>query len=401
MILQTLYFKTSKRTNARILILSYVIVMTGRYHIFKYIQSSKVRMIIQSILLLALCVFTYFIPRWTHKMKLRNKSFVFQWAFIFGIFYLIIQGIAGIVFGFGKSPYRQDLWNVLYNSLIFGLPIISRELVRSYYINGYPHKSTIQPSIFLILIFTIIEYSIGKYTSLVNVKESVEFLGQYFMPTLAKQMLLTMLSVLGGPIPAIIYSVITEFSFYILPVLPNLNWLVSAFIGILTPIFSLFILQFLYKKELRQSIPRQDKENPITLIATVIVSIVIIWFSSGVFSIYPSVIATGSMEPMIYPGDVIIIRKINYDNINTLKEGDVIQFKRDTILISHRIIEIITKDGETFYKTKGDNNSSADSDLVTMENVRGIIKHVIPKIGWPTLILKRDDNSVEQNSIEF
>ncbi len=191
-----------------------------------------------------------------------------------------------------------------------------------------------------------------------------------------------------------------EFPPYILPILPDLNWLISAFIGILTPIFFIIVLQSLSKRELKQPIKHHEKENPLTLAITIITSICIIWFSSGVFAIYPSVIATGSMEPMIYPGDVILVRKINEENITHLKEGDVIQFQRNDILISHRIVDIVTTDGQTRYRTKGDNNSCEDSDLVLQENVRGIIKQVIPKIGWPTLVLKRD-NDIDTGEFEF
>lgn len=397
---QRLYFKTSSQTNARIMLIGFLVIITGRYHIFSFIQSAKVTMNIQTILLVILCIFIYFVPRWTHVARIRYKSFVTQWAFIFGIFYLIIQGLAGIIFGFGKSPFRQDILSVIHNILFFGLPIISRELVRSYCINGYVHKTRMRTSIILIIIFTFIEFNIGKYTSLTSIQDLVEFCGEYFLPALSKQTFITMLSFLAGSIPAVVYSIIIEFPPYLSPILPNLNWLINAFIGILTPIFSLFILQSLCKKELRTPIRVGEKENPFTLALTVIMSICIIWFSAGVFSIYPSVIATGSMEPMIYPGDVILVKKINNDNIKTLTRGDVIQFRREDILISHRIIEVIRENEEIIYRTKGDNNSCADGQLVKMEDVKGIIKQVIPKIGWPTLILKKNDD-VNHDELEF
>ena len=64
------------------------------------------------------------------------------------------------------------------------------------------------------------------------------------------------------------------------------------------------------------------------------------------FPVYPSVIATGSMEPMIKPGDVILVDKAtSIEEIYSLREGDVIQFSRDAILISHRIIEIVEEEG--------------------------------------------------------
>ena len=65
------------------------------------------------------------------------------------------------------------------------------------------------------------------------------------------------------------------------------------------------------------------------------------------------------MEPMIKPGDVILVDKAtSIEEIYSLKEGDVIQFSRDAILISHRIVEIGEEEGVKVFLTKGDNNSS-------------------------------------------
>ena len=40
--------------------------------------------------------------------------------------------------------------------------------------------------------------------------------------------------------------------------------------------------------------------------------------------------SAGSMEPMIYPGDVVLVKKITtLEGIDDLQIGDVIQFQRD------------------------------------------------------------------------
>ena len=143
-------------------------------------------------------------------------------------------------------------------------------------------------------------------------------------------------------------------------------------------------------KELKKS--EVKKESPLSWIITSILSIAIIWFSVGVFPIYPSVIATGSMQPEIDPGDVILVEKIkDMDGINELKIGDIIQFKRDSILISHRIIDISEGEEGINFKTKGDNNSSEDEELVKPENIKGKIVYSIPKVGLLTLLIKSED----------
>ena len=45
------------------------------------------------------------------------------------------------------------------------------------------------------------------------------------------------------------------------------------------------------------------------MILTGVTGVLIIWFAVGLFPIYPSVIITGSMEPLIKPGDIVLLKK--------------------------------------------------------------------------------------------
>lgn len=182
--------------------------------------------------------------------------------------------------------------------------------------------------------------------------------------------------------------------------LPNLQWITTAVVGIMCPVFFLTAIQSIFLKEAKL-IKKRDKaqESVFSWILTSLFSIGVIWFVVGVFPIYPSVIATGSMEPMIKPGDVILVRKV--EDIKEVQIGDVIQFRRDNILISHRVLEIKEDDKKGIsYRTKGDNNSGADTELVIPEDIKGKIISVVPKIGWPTLLIKsRQDVPLEK--VEF
>lgn len=91
-------------------------------------------------------------------------------------------------------------------------------------------------------------------------------------------------------------------------------------------------------------------------------------------------VATGSMEPQYNIGDLIIIKETPKEKIQV---GDVINFISENGIdtITHRVIEIIEKDGETYYKTKGDNNNSEDSGLVNFNQVQGVLVFKISKLG--------------------
>ena len=90
-------------------------------------------------------------------------------------------------------------------------------------------------------------------------------------------------------------------------------------------------------------------------------------------------VISGSMEPEFNIGDLIVSQKKNQADI---KVNDVISFSLDgRNTITHRVIEIVNKNGETLYKTKGDNNNSEDSDLVRYEQIQGMVVFKINKLG--------------------
>lgn len=346
---------------------------------------------------LAFIIWNFARVRPAAKLKFRG-SFI-QWAFIFAVIYVLVSIGAGLLDGFGKSPYNHSLKGMLQNIFLVGSVLVGREVLRSYIVNSFVKKENFLIFLLVSLITTVCDFTIQKYTSLKGLESTVQFIAQYFAPTFSQNLLATYLSFLGGPVPAIIYMGILQAFHWLSPILPNLKWITTALIGILCPVFSLMIIQNIYLKEAKLLKSRdKDDESPVGWIITSLVSISIIWFSVGVFPVYPSVIATGSMEPMIKPGDVVLIDKsVNKENLSI---GDVIQFKRDTILISHRIIEVIEAVEGKGYQTKGDNNSAKDYDIVRIHQVKGKIVKVVPKIGWPTLLIK-NEKDIPLDQIEF
>lgn len=103
------------------------------------------------------------------------------------------------------------------------------------------------------------------------------------------------------------------------------------------------------------------------------------------FSSY--VVATGSMEPTIPVGAVVLTR---FADPASLQENDVITYEQpndpNTIIV-HRIIRK-TSDGSLGFTTKGDNNDTEDTWLVTPNNVLGKMFFVIPYLGHPISFLK-------------
>jgi signal peptidase len=87
---------------------------------------------------------------------------------------------------------------------------------------------------------------------------------------------------------------------------------------------------------------------------------------------------TGSMEPAIPVGSIVVIKPANPD---TLKVGEIICFKiesESSTTVTHRIFNITDKG----FITKGDANEDPDQWIVRKENVIGKVIAVIPLIGY-------------------
>ncbi len=96
----------------------------------------------------------------------------------------------------------------------------------------------------------------------------------------------------------------------------------------------------------------------------------------------PMIVLTDSMYPEIKSGDLIICHTIDAESV---READVIAFfdpaGNGSSVVTHRVMEIVNKDGKLFFKTKGDNNNIEDKTLVPAENLVGIYQTRIAGAG--------------------
>ncbi|ASK64463.1 signal peptidase I [Virgibacillus phasianinus] len=101
-----------------------------------------------------------------------------------------------------------------------------------------------------------------------------------------------------------------------------------------------------------------------------------------IFGYQIKTVLSGSMEPEFQTGSIIAIKPT--DDGSTFKQGDVITFHaKDEMIITHRIVDKKTVNGETIYTTKGDHNGAADVDSVLAKNVIGnYVDFTIPYVGY-------------------
>ena len=96
----------------------------------------------------------------------------------------------------------------------------------------------------------------------------------------------------------------------------------------------------------------------------------------------PTLVTSGSMEPLVTPGDVVMIRPVSDDE---LVPNTVVLFTRaDDERVLHRIVEQMP-DGT--FRTQGDANAVPDSEYLHAENIQGAAVLAVPWVGRPSLWL--------------
>lgn len=303
---------------------------------------------------------------------------------IIGFIYYFVTYVIGYFIGFSKSNYLLNLKGIFNNCLPIFLIIVFSEINRYMLLNkAKGNKMLIFPIFIAFCLLDIALYS-HRYTLTSSIMV-YRLLGYLIFPSITKNVYLCYQGMHVGYSPSIIYRCLMELPNYILPFFPAFSDFIRTALLIIMPIINMFSVVYLIKFRHIEKARGNNTASKAILVSIYILFTITIALSSGYFPYYIVTVATGSMTPNINVGDVIIVEKIKkYEKIDV---GDVLVFEHNNMLISHRVIDITNNGGKTFYKTKGDYNETADSHLVSTDEISGIVKFKIPLVGYPSVWL--------------
>lgn len=92
------------------------------------------------------------------------------------------------------------------------------------------------------------------------------------------------------------------------------------------------------------------------------------------------VVLSGSMEPKIHTGSVVVIRPAA-----SYKIGDVVTYgaiSKTETPVTHRIVEMRAQTGQPVYITKGDANNTNDQKEITNKDIDGKVYFSVPYAGY-------------------
>lgn len=300
------------------------------------------------------------------------------------ILYEIIYLLTGLGVGYQNSPYSLKMIEILKNIFKVFLPFFMYEWVRTKLV--LTTHSLLEYS-FITVFFLLLQVDTSYLNRLIPLHQILEYGLGNLLVLGVESILLTFLSYQGGYRLNFAYTIPIQLAKIVLPIFPNLDWLLDS-----TLKYILFLLIFLFIRYEEHSTNKKrsktqiKKETPFKTIPIIIFMVIFVLFVAGFLPYRPVAVISNSMVPYFARGDVCIVRKItDYSQIKEIREGDVIEYQSNDILILHRIIEI-QETGQGFrYFTKGDNNLQQDLLPVEEEQVVGKVTYTIPYLGYPSV----------------
>ena len=320
------------------------------------------------------------------KDKQRYTKDIVLDVIIFLISFFILYYLFGLIIGF----YKTDNYFTMKGIFEFIIPTIIylgvREFLRYMFMlkaDGNRLLTILTIILFLLLDITTAVY-VNDFTSKYN---TFIFLALTFLPALSLNGVFCYFTKKVGYKPLMFYALVMGIYSYIVPIAPNPGQYVTSVMNFILPL----VLGFMFHRFLKQTVlNRLDrdyrKKRYVPLILSSVVVTVLVYFVSGYFHYWAIAVGSASMNPTIKKGDVAIIEKID-GHFDTLKEGQVIAFKYNDIIIVHRLIRIIKYDNKYYFYTKGDMNPEPDNFVIEEKMIIGIVNHKIPVIGKPTVWL--------------
>jgi len=308
----------------------------------------------------------------------------------------------GLITGFAKSPVSFTPMAIAVNVAYVSTGLLGMELSRAYLMRHYGKRRPVAALAAVTLLYAFVGTSFLGFLNLFtryDPLQTADYLGSNFLPVLSESLLASYLALLGGPVAFLAYRAPLEAFEWFLPILPDLTWGYKALLGVVIPMVGfVYVNQAVTVRDLRAigaridrkdayRLRKREKEDRSSLLGWTLVSVVgiaLVWFSTGLLGVFPTIPLSGSMRPALEVGDIAILVETPP---RLIEVGDIINYRRGEAAVLHRVHEIRTEDGRIFV-TKGDANTAPDRETVSPEQIRGKVVACIPKLGWASIYAK-------------
>lgn len=320
------------------------------------------------------------------KDRHRHAKSVCLEIIIYLLIYFILYYLSGLLTGFAMSTRFTTIEGLVKVVLPVIIMIPLQEVLRYMMLSkSEGSKLLVVMTCILFIIFDLV----GTYDSdtFSGAYPAFLFIATYLLPSISRNIFCSYVSMKSGYKPTILYlMIIRTYSFFV-PIIPNPNVYLYSIFELITPaIFMYYIYKFFKKKQDEEVLRRKQKNKAIALVLPTLLVVFLVYITSGYFHYHAIAVASGSMTPAILKGDVVVIEKTD-GHFDDVKEGQVIAYKKDKIIVVHRLYKKIKVGNEYFFYSKGDANDFVDNYKITEEMMIGVVNVRVPFVGYPTVWL--------------
>jgi len=311
-----------------------------------------------------------------------NDTLILRNILIYVATYYLVIYLSGLWIGFTKTIYSYSLSNFTVNIIPSVLSIIAVEIIRGELI----YKTNKDKWIVTLscIAFILFEISINFAAYDLSVQQNLyQFFGILIVPSIAKNILMSIIHSKTDKYPAIIYRILMETVEFFLLIEPSLGPYIKSVLLILLPILVGVMILNMEKKV--QASPEKSKKSRRTYIVLVAILLLIVLVNSGLLKYQSMVIGSNSMKDYMEKGDVILV--VHTNSPKDINKGDIIAFNYDNRVVVHRVILKENRDGEYYYRTKGDNNEKEDAIFISKGMIKGKVLGRVKYIGLPSVWL--------------
>ena len=344
------------------------------------------------IFLVVLLITLHIVCGIAHDNMLTNKLSM-KLCLFYSVAFLVLKFSLGLITGFYNNMYSLTFKGILMNTIPMIIIILLEEICR-FTINERSGRKRI--ILFAnVLLFTLVDFSlISSFAGMTSVESILKLLTTSFNQVLFFNIGLTLISYKHGLKTALIYSFIFNLYKYFVPIVPGFNQYVETIVDMLIPIIIVVLLhigipEIFKKKKNKEDIRDNQFITKLIGVFIFILILIVVGLNSNLFRYWSCVVGSGSMEPTINIGDIIIVDKSYSENPQVLDKGDILVFKINDKFYTHRIIEVLYVNGEKQFITQGDREGQAvDNWIVTKNEIVGVTKFRLRYIGLPSIWIR-------------
>lgn len=372
-----------------------IIIYSLIYKLFLYNYGQLVVYIINPLIWLAITIITYIIlpPSKEKRASYLNDTIIA--LTIISLLYDIIYYSFGIIAGYTNNPYSTTISGIVINIFSLWFVIATKEYTRYVLAKRNVTKHRFLYFFSLFIVFFISDLNI---ISILNTNNLIILWSKEMMIPLITNLLMLYIAYYTDYKNLLIIRGIIVLPTLIFNAVPDYEWLTIMLFNLSFSFLTYFILQYIINKHQQNDAVHVFKHFHLKKwIFNTAIIFVVLSFGLGLFSVKPTVILSGSMEPNIKPGDMVIIQKIDIEEVVI---GDIIEYQLPDFNVVHRIISIEYQNGERYFVTKGDANLNPDKLPVRESQIIGKVILNIPYVGYPTYLIKNMVDNNEKIDIE-